>query len=115
MVASRSHSKAFCAIRELEMKLVQESPAPPIFPLPLCSARRILSSEGALFWGHGWSIRNDPRVVRNSGSLLVRFSKIMPDGMVVFFPSYLYMESMISMWQGMVDLFGPSTTQAQTN
>ena len=28
-------------------------------------------------------------------------AKITPDGMVVFFPSYLYMESIISMWQSM--------------
>lgn len=49
----------------------------------------------------GFKIRNEPGVVRNYGSLLMSFSKITPDGIVVFFPSYLYMESIISMWQGM--------------
>ena len=49
-----------------------------------------------------FEIRNDPSVVRNYGNLLIEFSKVTPDGMVVFFPSYLYMESIISMWQGMV-------------
>ena len=49
----------------------------------------------------GFQIRNDPGVVRNYGALLQEFSKITPDGLVVFFPSYLYMESIISMWQGM--------------
>ncbi|KAK4097140.1 DNA repair helicase [Parathielavia hyrcaniae] len=48
-----------------------------------------------------FQIRNEPSVVRNYGSLLTEFAKITPDGMVVFFPSYLYMESIISMWQGM--------------
>lgn len=48
-----------------------------------------------------FEIRNDPSVVRNYGNILVEFAKITPDGMVVFFPSYLYMESIISMWQGM--------------
>ncbi|CAI5760119.1 unnamed protein product [Candida verbasci] len=48
-----------------------------------------------------FEIRNDPSVVRNYGSLLIEFAKITPDGMVVFFPSYLYMESIISMWQNM--------------
>ncbi|VUG20157.1 RAD3 [Brettanomyces bruxellensis] len=48
-----------------------------------------------------FEIRNDPSVVRNYGTLLMEFVKITPDGMVVFFPSYLYMESIISMWQGM--------------
>lgn len=48
-----------------------------------------------------FEIRNDPSVVRNYGSLLIEFSKVTPDGLVVFFPSYLYMESIISMWQTM--------------
>ncbi|ANZ76199.1 BA75_02347T0 [Komagataella pastoris] len=48
-----------------------------------------------------FEIRNDPSVVRNYGTLLIEFSKITPDGLVVFFPSYLYMESIISMWQNM--------------
>lgn len=49
----------------------------------------------------GFQIRNDPGVVRNYGNILLEFSRITPDGIVVFFPSYLYMESIISMWQGM--------------
>lgn len=49
----------------------------------------------------GFQVRNEPSVVRNYGHLLIEFSKLTPDGMVVFFPSYLYMESIISMWQGM--------------
>ncbi|GME74773.1 unnamed protein product [Ambrosiozyma monospora] len=48
-----------------------------------------------------FEIRNDPSVVRNYGNLLIEFSKITPDGLVVFFPSYLYMESIISTWQTM--------------
>ncbi|KAK5171653.1 DNA-dependent ATPase of the nucleotide excision repair factor 4 complex [Oleoguttula sp. CCFEE 6159] len=49
----------------------------------------------------GFQIRNDPGVVRNYGNLLTEFAKLTPDGIVVFFPSYLYMESIISYWQGM--------------
>ena len=48
-----------------------------------------------------FQVRNEPSVVRNYGNLLTEFAKATPDGMVVFFPSYLYMESIISMWQGM--------------
>lgn len=40
-------------------------------------------------------------VIRNFGSLLIDFCKLTPDGVVVFFPSYLYMEHIISSWQGM--------------
>ena len=49
----------------------------------------------------GFQVRSDPGVVRNYGSLLFEFAKITPDGIVVFFPSYLYMEQIISVWQGM--------------
>lgn len=54
----------------------------------------------------GFQSRNEPNVVRNYGNLLVEFSKLTPDGIVVFFPSYLYMESIISAWQthGILDL-----------
>jgi DNA excision repair protein ERCC-2 len=48
-----------------------------------------------------FQIRNEPGVIRNYGNLLTEFARITPDGMVVFFPSYLYMESIISVWQGM--------------
>ena len=49
----------------------------------------------------GFQTRSDPGNVRNYGNLLIEFSKLTPDGIVVFFPSYLYMESVISMWQSM--------------
>ncbi|KAF2420768.1 tfiih complex helicase [Tothia fuscella] len=57
------------------------------------------SDQGVL--SSSFTIRNDPSVVRNYGNLLTEFCKLTPDGIVVFFPSYLYMESIISMWQGM--------------
>ena len=47
----------------------------------------------------GFKIRSEPSVIRNYGNLLTEFCKLTPDGVVVFFPSYLYMESVISMWQ----------------
>jgi DNA excision repair protein ERCC-2 len=45
-----------------------------------------------------FEVRNDPAVVRNYGSLLIEFAKIVPDGIVAFFPSYLYMESIVATW-----------------
>lgn len=41
-------------------------------------------------------------MVRNFGSILVEYSKIVPDGIVAFFPSYLYMESIVAAWNDMV-------------
>lgn len=49
-----------------------------------------------------FEVRNDPAVVRNFGQVMVEFSKIVPDGVVCFFPSYLYMEQIVSMWNDMV-------------
>ncbi|GAB7365993.1 hypothetical protein MBLNU230_g7320t1 [Neophaeotheca triangularis] len=57
------------------------------------------SDQGTI--SSGFQTRNDPSNVRNYGNLLIEFSKLTPDGIVVFFPSYLYMESIISMWQSM--------------
>ena len=52
-----------------------------------------------------FEVRNDPSVVRNFGNVLVEFCRIVPDGIVAFFPSYLYMESIISLWNDMVYRF----------
>jgi DNA excision repair protein ERCC-2 len=55
-----------------------------------------------------FEVRNDLAVVvrfcllnstqRNYGTLLIEASKIIPDGLVAFFPSYLYLESIVSSW-----------------
>lgn len=48
-----------------------------------------------------FEVRNDPSVVRNYGSILIDYAKCIPDGIVAFFPSYLYMESIVSAWHDM--------------
>ncbi|KMV65916.1 Rad3-like DNA repair helicase [Encephalitozoon cuniculi EcunIII-L] len=45
-----------------------------------------------------FSLRSDPSVVRNYGHLMVELSKVVPDGIVCFFPSYMYMEEIVSLW-----------------
>lgn len=47
-------------------------------------------------------MRNDPAVVRNFGNILIDMAKCIPDGIACFFPSYIYMESIVSMWNDMV-------------
>lgn len=42
--------------------------------------------------------RDDVAVIRNYGQLLVEFAANVPDGIVCFFTSYLYMESVVSAW-----------------
>ena len=48
-----------------------------------------------------FEVRSEPAVVRNYGNLLIEFAKVVPDGIACFFPSYIYMESIISMWERM--------------
>ncbi|KAJ3256386.1 DNA-dependent ATPase of the nucleotide excision repair factor 4 complex [Boothiomyces macroporosus] len=54
-----------------------------------------------------FEVRNDMAVVRNYGNILLEFAKITPDGLVCFFPSYLYMESIVAAWNelGMLQEF----------
>ncbi|KAF4530161.1 hypothetical protein B566_EDAN001418 [Ephemera danica] len=48
--------------------------------------------------------REDQAVVRNYGQLLVEVARTVPDGVVCFFTSYLYLESVVAAWydQGVV-------------
>lgn len=48
-----------------------------------------------------FEVRNDPAVVRQYGHILVEYAKCVPDGIVAFFPSYLYMESIVAAWHDM--------------
>ena len=49
--------------------------------------------------------REDTAVIRNYGSLLADMASIVPDGVVCFFTSYLYMETVVAAWydQGVID------------
>lgn len=49
-----------------------------------------------------FEVRNDLAVVRNFGNILLEYAKVVPDGIVAFFPSYLYMESIVSAWNELV-------------
>lgn len=44
-------------------------------------------------------------MIRNYGSLLIEMASIVPDGMVCFFTSYLYMDNVVASWydQGIID------------
>ena len=55
--------------------------------------------------------------MRNFGSILIEYSKIVPDGIVAFFPSYLYMESIVAAWNDMVGplRFGFPTTSPEAD
>lgn len=45
-----------------------------------------------------FGLRSNADITRNYANLLLNVSKVVPDGIVCFFPSYHYMESIISSW-----------------
>lgn len=48
-----------------------------------------------------FDLRDDMSVVRNYGTLLLEMAASCPDGMVCFFPSYLYMAKIIGQWDSL--------------
>lgn len=45
-----------------------------------------------------FKLRIDPSVIRNYGDLIISLCSAVPDNIVVFFPSYIYMEELITLW-----------------
>lgn len=45
-----------------------------------------------------------PAVIRNYGNLLLEMSAIVPDGIVAFFTSYVYMENIVASWYEQVSV-----------
>lgn len=45
--------------------------------------------------------RGDPSVMRNYGNMLVELARAIPDGIICFFVSYSYMDSIVSKWNDM--------------
>ena len=54
--------------------------------------------KGSASLTSSYSLRTEPSVVRNYGTLILELSKSVPDGLICFFPSYAYMEDIISLW-----------------
>lgn len=50
------------------------------------------------YWKNGVDALNLAAVIRNYGNLLLEMSTIVPDGIVAFFTSYVYMENIVASW-----------------
>lgn len=48
-----------------------------------------------------FELRKDASVLRNYANLVIEMSNVVPDGIVCFFPSYSYMELVVSTWSKM--------------
>jgi DNA excision repair protein ERCC-2 len=51
--------------------------------------------------------RSDPAVIRNYGSLILDMASVIPDGIVVFFTSYVFMEDVVATWYEQVCFIQP--------
>lgn len=77
------------------------------FPMTLPPGRNIVAplvvTRGAdqVAIASRFDVRTDPAVVRNYGSLLLDMCKVVPDGLVAFFPSYIYLETIVALWHEM--------------
>lgn len=72
-------------IRSIDIELSRNSIAPMI--IGSTSDNTPISSE--------YKSRNDKAVTRNFAQLLISLSDIVPDGILCFFPSYMYMEHVL--------------------
>lgn len=48
--------------------------------------------------------RDDTAVIRNYGNLVLELAAVVPDGIVCFFTSYLYMENVVATWYEQVGM-----------
>jgi DNA excision repair protein ERCC-2 len=45
-----------------------------------------------------WERRDDRAIIRDYGMVIIELASVVPDGMVCFFPSYSYLESVMEQW-----------------
>lgn len=76
-----------------------------VLPLSLYMSQIVSKGNDQVAISSRFETREDVSVVRNYGQLLVEVSTIVPDGVVCFFTSYLYLESVVASWydQGVID------------
>jgi chromosome transmission fidelity protein 1 len=78
--------------------------------LKLWSCGHIIPPNNLIVWpvGNGpkgmefdftFKNRNSPSMIKALGNTVLELSRTIPDGMVVFFPSYAYLDQVISQWQ----------------
>lgn len=70
----------------------------------LCLPKIVAKGNDQVAISSKYETREDVAVIRNYGQLLVEFAASVPDGLVCFFTSYLYMESVVAAWYARIYL-----------
>lgn len=70
-----------------------------IIPKETLVAFPVTKGPGGIDFDFTYDKRNSPAMIEALGKCLLQLSSIIPDGLVVFFPSYAYLEQVVLCWQ----------------
>ena len=70
-----------------------------IIPKENLIALPVAKGPGSIDFDFTYDKRNSPTMIESLGSCLLQLSNMIPDGLVVFFPSYAYLEQVVLRWQ----------------
>lgn len=70
-----------------------------IIPKENLIAMPVIQGPGGIDFDFTYEKRNSPTTIEALGNCLVDLSDAIPDGMVVFFPSYAYLDQVVLRWQ----------------
>lgn len=70
-----------------------------IIPKENLIALPVAKGPGGIDFDFTYDTRNSPAMIEALGSCLLQLSEIIPDGLVVFFPSYAYLEQVVLRWR----------------
>lgn len=70
-----------------------------IIPKENLIALPVAKGPGGMDFDFTYDKRNSPAMIDALGTCLHQLSTIIPDGLIVFFPSYAYLEQVVSRWQ----------------
>ena len=70
-----------------------------IIPKENLIALPVAKGPGGIDFDFTYDKRNSPAMIEALGNCLLELSNIIADGLVVFFPSYAYLEQVVSRWQ----------------
>ena len=70
-----------------------------IIPKENLIALPVTRGSGGIDFDFTYDKRNSPAMIEALGGCVLQLSNIIPDGLVVFFPSYAYLEQVVLRWQ----------------
>ena len=85
--------------RYLEPKRIRTFSCGHIIPKENLLVRSVIKGPGKVDLDFTFEKRKSPATVDSLGKVVVQLSKCIPDGLVVFFPSYGYLDYVVEVWK----------------